>query len=445
MNKRKAIVKFCVICALVALGIVFCFANFRIPFTSSKFVGFVGAIENKMGIDLKGGVLAVFDCESKEGNTGAAFNDQIDATVRRLESALTSKGFVESTVVRQGNKIRIEVPGMKETDEIFQAIGQPAELDFRNEAGEIFLTGKDIKKVETTYQNDKNEYGVILTFTSAGGEKFRTEVKNESNSKLYIYRNGTQFSAPTIQDRNAGANNTTVITSSAYKTVADANKFKLEIESGLFDVRLNASETSVIPPTLGEGALMGGIIALIVGLIFIFIFMYLLYGDLGLLSNLSMLIFTVLFLGALAIVGSVQLTLPGIAGIILSLGMAVDANVIIFERIRDEYNAGKRMGVAMESGFNKSVVTIVDSNITTIIAAVVLYFLGTGAIKGFAITLALGVAISMLCSLVVTRSFAKLYLQINKNNAKRLRLKKQETVAEVKPPKTGKRSLNLGE
>ena len=444
MNKRKAITKFGVICALVILGITLCFAQFTVPFTTYRYVGFIGAIQSKMGIDLNGGVLAVFNCETKNGS-GSVSDDEISATIRRLERSLSSKGYVEAAITRQGDKIRIEVPGMDDTEEIFKAIGEPAELTFQNEAGLEFLTGKDIKKVET-YQNQQYEWGVKLTFTSEGGVKFREQIKDESNSVIHILRNGEKFSSPTIQSRDAGADDTTVITSAAYKTEADAAIFKLEIESGMFEVRLTAAETSVIPPTLGTNALKGGILALVIGLIFIFIFMFLIYGDLGLLSNLSLIVFCIIFAASLAVVGSVQLTLPGIAGIVLALGMAVDANVIIFERIKDEYRTGKKMSVAVETGFNKSIMTIVDANVTSVIASGVLFMFGTGAIKGFAITLLLGVVISMFCSLIITRSFAKLYLYINRDNAKRLRLGKQGSLSQTLTPtaKPRSRKLNLG-
>jgi len=190
-------------------------------------------------------------------------------------------------------------------------------------------------------------------------------------------------------------------------------------------------------------------IALIIGIVFIFAFMFFRYGDLGLLSNLSMVVYMVLFMGALALITAVQLTLPGIAGIILSLAMACDANIIIFENMRDEYRSGKRMSVAVHNGFNKSLWTIFDANITTLIGAVVLYFLGTGPIQGFAITLMLGIVISMFCSLVVTRSFAKLYLYINTSNARRVKLEKTnpyiDEVTAKKPTTPRKRSLNFGE
>jgi preprotein translocase subunit SecD len=400
-----------------------------------------------MGIDLRGGVMAVFDTED------GATESEINATIARLDRVLTERGYTEATVVRQGDKIRIEVPAMNDPQEIFDAIGEPEELVMHKmpngqegEPGEVFLRGENIESVEY-YMTEEYEHAVIVNFTREGTRLFSAAVK-EAGQGGYIgifFADGTRVSVPSINDENAGSTGSTVITG-GWETQEAAEAFKLQIESGLFETKLEVNETSVIPPTLGEGALTGGIIACAIGLLFIFVFMYIMYGDLGLLSNLSIVIYMVIFLVCLAAVGSVQLTLPGIAGIILSLGMAVDANVVIFETVKDQYKSGKRMGVAIENGFNKSGITIFDANITTIIASGVLYLLGTGAIKGFAITLFLGVAISMFCSLVVTRGLAKLYLYINPNNARKLRLKSDNqtttTGSAASAPKQRVRTLN---
>lgn len=446
MNKRKAITKFAVICTLVVIGVLACFVQFRIPFggpTAPRYKGFWGAIESKMGIDLKGGVLAVFDAEGNPNNA------QLDATVKRLERMLSDRGHFDTTVVRQGKQIRIEMPGTDDSQAIFDAIGTPAKLEMRVEGEtEPFLTAEHVQRVDYYQDGQSYEHGVKLTFTKRGGELFRQVIDRAEIgvTKIEILLNDKVEIAPVIQSRDAGRDNTTVITGGYTKD--RAQEMKTQIESGLFEVTLKPAETSVIEATLGEGALVAGIIACIVGLAFIFIIMWLLYGDMGLLSNLSLLIFIVLFLFSLAVIEAIQLTLPGIAGIILSIGMACDANILIFERIKDEFRNGKRMAVAVESGFNKTIKTIIDANITTVIAAAVLYFLGTGPIQGFAITLLLGVAISMACSLLVTRSFAKTYLYINSNNEKRLRLHRltvKSTDEKTNTPKEKKpRTLNLG-
>ena len=455
MTKRKAIVKFCVICVLTALGVSMIFANFRIPIlwqgTYWNFKGFAGAIESRMGIDLRGGVLAIFDAETQEGGTPSGA--MMDATVSRLNNSLRAAGLTEATVQIQGDsRIRVEVPGMDETEEIFRAIGNPSRLTFRDSSGNIYVEPRHISRVEL-HQNQDRTWGVLLTFNTEGGAKFRELVqKTGLNNQIFKYINDAP--APggggiTVSSLEAGRNNTTVITIGGSGSISEAEAYQLQLQSGLFELRLSLSESSVIPETLGPGALRGSIIALIISLFFILIFMFLRYGDLGLLSNLSIVIYMVLFFFALAIINAVQLTLPGIAGIILALAMAVDANIIIFERMRDEYKTGKRMSIAVENGFKKSFWTIFDANITTIIGGVVLYFLGTGPIRGFAITLMLGVAISMFCSLVLTRSFAKLYLYINPTNAKRLKLVNNNPyITEVSPTKVKapqKRALNLGD
>jgi protein-export membrane protein SecD len=311
------------------------------------------------------------------------------------------------------------------------------------------MDGKGVSRVEAIPNPDtgKTDYVIQVHFTSDGTKLFTSKVKDAGGQYLAIFSNETLIFAPTISSENAatlGSDGTVLITGDYTKEQAESTALK--IESGLYTVGLTASETSIIPATLGEYALNAGVISLLVGIGFIFLIMWLLYGDLGILSNLSLLVYAVIFFFFLAVIDAVQLTLPGIAGIILSLGMAVDANVIIFEQVKDEHQSGKRFAPSVKAGFDKSVKTILDANITTIIASIVLYVLGAGSIKGFAITLFLGVAISMFVSLLITRSFAKLYLYINPENAKRARLKMATT--ENSAPKVVrpavKRKLNMG-
>jgi len=454
MNKRKAITKFAIIGVLVLVGILALFnwtailgLEGKLPY---KFNGLLYQIEDKAGIDLRGGILAVF--ETAESSPTSA---QMDATVKRLQRMLADRGYFDTLVTRQGSRqIRIEMPGTDDTSAIFDAIGSPAKLEMRVEGQlEPFITGEHIQRVEYDQNPQDLEHGVKLTFTNKGGELFRAEVAKATigSTRIEILLNGKVATAPVVNSSDVGKDNTAII-SGGY-TRDQAHEMKTQIESGLFEITLKPAETSIINATLGAGAMTAGIIACIIGLLFIFGIMWFLYGDLGLLSNLSMLVFVILFLLALALIESVQLTLPGIAGIIISIGMAVDANILIFERIKDEYRSGKRMAVAVENGFNKTIKTIVDANVTTVIAAAVLYLLGTGPIQGFAITLFLGVAISMVCSLLVTRSFAKTYLYINPTNEKRLKLSKGVTIKDTAPQGDGsaakkstpvKRSLNFG-
>ncbi len=455
MNKTKAIVKFCVIGVMVVLGLLLCFVEFTLPFTNIKYEGFYNAIQSKMGIDLNGGVLAVFDVVEDENTVD--LDKEIDATINRIEDMLVSEGYLEATVTRQGNKIRIEVPGMENTEDVMSAIGTPANIEFMTPTdsqsdvyneNEIFLSGDDIEGVTVVSDpDDATLYAIQLTFTDEGAKKFRDEVQSAGGKYMTIFSNEEMVSSPQIDSESAatlGSDGTVLITGGYTREGADA--FALQIESGLYTVGLAESEMSYIPATLGEGAVFAGVLSLIIGILIILFIMWLFYKDLGILAGLSLLIYTIIFLFFLAVIDAIQLTLPGIAGIILSIGMAVDANVLIFEQIKEEYRKGKRFGAAVHSGFNKSIRAILDANITTILVSIILYLLSDGTIKGFAITLGLGVAISIFAGLVITRGLAKLYLYINPDNAKRANFAKIEREKDTIEPdhKPVKRKLNLG-
>lgn len=467
MNKARAIIKYCVICVLVAVAVALCFVKFTFPFTNTKYVGCYQAIKDKMGIDLNGGVLAVYTVSPSDNSTD--LDAEVDATINRIKNTLSKKGYLEATVTKQGNnpnyKIRIEVPGMSETEDVMDAIGTPANIEFLEptsdqsaaqtyDASKVFLTGEDLSGVNVVsaaaVTEDKTSpyYSIQLSFTNEGKNKFRAKVQNAGGQYLAIFSNKSWISSPQITSENAstlGSNGKVLIT--GQYTKEEAEKFALQIESGMYTVELDVSQMSYIPATLGEGAIMAGLIALAIGLLLIFVLMIIIYRDLGLIANLSLIIYTVIFVFFLAIIDSIQLTLPGIAGIILSIGMAVDAYILIFEQIKEEYRSGKRFAAAVHSGFNKSVVTILDANVTTIIVSLVLYFLSSGSIRGFAITLALGVGISMFVGLVITRALAKLYLYINPDNAKRANMKAEQITEEfvdVKPTVRQKRKLNMG-
>ena len=467
MNKTRAIIKYCVICVVVAIAVALCFVEFTFPFTNVKYVGCYQAIKNKMGIDLNGGVLAVYTVTPSENSTD--LNREVDVTINRIKTTLSNKGYSESTVTKQGTngnfKIRIEVPGMDDTEDIMDTIGNPAKIEFMEptddasttyDKSKMFFTGDDLESVmvvDDTNPETSSKYAIQLTFTDEGREKFRAKVQNAEGKHMSIFstEGGTHnfLQSPTINDASTlGADKKVLITGN-YTKREDADKFALQIEAGMYKTDLALSQMSYIPATLGEGAIMAGLIALAVGLLLIFALMIVVYRDFGLIANLSLIIYTVIFVFCLALIDSIQLTLPGIAGIILSIGMAVDAYILIFEQIKEEYRSGKRFAAATHAGFNKSIVTILDANVTTIIVSLILYFLSSGSIRGFAITLALGVGISMFVGLVITRALAKLYLYINPDKASRANIKLKandtvETITETKPTVPQKRKLNMG-
>jgi len=422
-HKRRAIVKLVLISVAVAIALFLALVPFNIPFTNYQYKSFAGGI--KLGIDLKGGIYAVYDiADNEEDRTN--LDSRLEGTVSRLYSMITSKGYMEATVSREGDtRVRVEVPDLENPEELFEVIGEPAVLEFRID-GETLLTGDTIENAYASYSNESG-YVVQLIFNSTGAKLFGDVTTAHVNEVMDIVVNDQVISQATISQ--AITNGKPVITGNF--DYESAEKLANQIVSGAFDVRLQLIESSVVSPTLGANALTTSLIAGGIGLLGIIIFLCVIYRAMGAMSSISLLLFTALYLFFLWALPWVQLTLPGIAGIILSIGMAVDANIIIFERVKDEYKLGKSINASIAAGFKRALAAIIDSNVTTIIAAVVLIALGTGSVRGFGLTWLIGVIISMFCSLVVTRGLLKTVLKINKTDAKLYNLKREDDVSEI--------------
>lgn len=386
---------------IVILSLVLSFCKINIGLTTYK--SFAQSI--KLGLDLKGGVYAVYEMNESEDTSN--LSARMDGTRTRLENLLAKKGYTEATVVREGStRLRVEVPDVDDPGNIFEIIGKPATLRFvLDSTGQEILTGKNIVKAEATYQNA--EPVVALSLDSAGTEAFGTATSNNIGQTMSIISTvdgeDMTISSPTIND----AITTGQAIINGMGSFEAAQNLADQITSGQFEVKLSLLESSTVSPTLGEKALRYGLIAGIIGLLLVMAFLCWRYRMLGGMASLALLLYTSLMLLFLAILPWVQLTLPGIAGIILSIGMAVDANVIIYERIKDEYAKGKSMQAAMNAGFKKATMAIVDSNVTTIIAGVVLLIFGTGSIRGFALTLLVGILLSLFTAMLVTRALVK--------------------------------------
>ncbi|HHW90313.1 MAG TPA: protein translocase subunit SecD [Clostridiales bacterium] len=422
-HKKRAIIKLVLASLIVAVALFFALVPFDVPFTNYKYTSFAGGI--KLGIDLKGGIYAVYDIADDEPDR-TNLDTRLDGTVTRLHNMITSKGYMEATVSREGDtRIRVEVPDLENPKELFEIIGEPATLEFRIES-ETVLTGDTIKDAYAAYTNEHG-YVVQLIFDSLGAKKFGEITQNNIGKAMEIVVNGQTISSPSIQ--SAITDGRPIITGSF--TYESADKLANQIVSGAFDVKLALIESSVVSPTLGVNALTTSLIACAIGLIGIIIFLCVLYRAMGAMSTISLLLFVSLYLFFLWALPWVQLTLPGIAGIILSIGMAVDANIIIFERIKDEYKLGKSINASVIAGFRRSLSAIIDANVTTIIAAIILIAIGSGSVRGFGITWLIGVIISMFCSLVITRALLKNMLKINKNNPALYNLKREDDVIEI--------------
>ena len=436
MNKPTAIKRFIFIGILLILGFVLAFASFDVPFTHYTYNGFANSI--KLGLDLKGGVLAVYEANLREGDEGD-FDQKLAATQARITQMITEEYTEALITIQQGNRIRVEVPDVSDPETVFELIGQPASLEFKAEEDsdgvvhEAILTGEDIVNAYASQQQTSSgtfEYGVTIEFSPEGATKFYelTSQQYEAGGSIYIYRNGELFSAPTVEAAIAGGK---TFISGSMDTYEQAEDFATQILSGTFSLELSLLENTVVSATLGVDAIKYGLIAGIVALILIFAFMVWRYKMMGVIASIALCFYVILMLFFLQALPFVQLTLAGIAGIILSIGMAIDGNIIIFERIKEEYRSGKRIAQSIRGGFKKSMTAILDSNITTIVVSLILMLLGTGTIRGFAITLLIGVVLSMFTSLLVTRWLMMTYYPLNSNRAKDYNLKRGDDVVEL--------------
>ena len=435
MKKKSSIVKLTLIGVALAIGIVLSVFSFKLPFGFYNYKSFASSI--KLGLDLKGGIYAVYDTNSDGADN---FQGKLEGTQDRLQSLLVSKGYSEAVVtIEDKTRLRVEVPDVDDPKAIFELIGQPAELQFylgkNNTDGTMFMTGKEVVSAEGYYDSQQGKPIVSLVLTDEGRKIFGEITTNNVNGTISIY-SVTKGEDPTLV--SSATINEAITTGRAQITMSGtdataAKELATKIMSGTFDVELTLLSSDVISPTLGEQALKLGIIAGAIGLLLVVAFLIWRYRLFGVVAAVALGIYTVLMLFFLAVFPWVQLTLPGIAGIILSLGMAVDGNVIIYERIRDEYAAGKSILAAVNAGFKKAMVAIFDSNITTVIAAIVLIIFGTGSISGFGVTLLIGILLSMFTSLLVTRGLCKYFTAINSTNAKAYGLKRGRDYVETEP------------
>lgn len=435
MKKKSSIVKLTLIGVALAIGIVLSVFSFKLPFGFYNYKSFASSI--KLGLDLKGGIYAVYDTNSDGADN---FQSKLEGTQDRLQSLLVSKGYSEAVVtIEDKTRLRVEVPDVDDPKAIFELIGQPAELQFylgkNNTDGTMFMTGKEVVSAEGYYDSQQGKPIVSLVLTDEGRKIFGEITTNNVNGTISIY-SVTKGEDPTLV--SSATINEAITTGRAQITMSGtdatvAKELATKIMSGTFDVELTLLSSDVISPTLGEQALKLGIIAGAIGLLLVVAFLIWRYRLFGVVAAVALGIYTVLMLFFLAVFPWVQLTLPGIAGIILSLGMAVDGNVIIYERIRDEYAAGKSILAAVNAGFKKAMVAIFDSNITTVIAAIVLIIFGTGSISGFGVTLLIGILLSMFTSLLVTRGLCKYFTAINSTNAKAYGLKRGRDYVETEP------------
>lgn len=389
MNKSKGIISLIVTAVLIAL----------LGFTT--IVGFgkghIGAAENiTLGLDLAGGVSITYQVKDKSPSS-EEMSDTIYKLQKRVEQYST-----EATVYQEGDdRINIEIPGVTDANTILNELGKPGSLEFVDPNGETVITGADVETATAKSGQDdmKNtEYSVELTLNEEGKKKFADATTEFVGQIIKIVYDGETISDPQVKNPITGG--TAYITGNF--TFEEAENLASTIRIGGLKLELEELRSNVVGAQLGEQAISTSVKAGAIGLVIVFLFMIWAYLLPGFASSLALLIYTGLVFVILNAF-EVTLTLPGLAGIILSIGMAVDANVIIFARVREEMTKGKSVRNSLKTGFQKAMSAIVDGNVTTLIAAAVLWLRGSGSVKGFAQTLAIGIIVSMFTALVVTR------------------------------------------
>ena len=422
MTKTKAIIVFAVMTILIVMGATFAFVSLDDgELGVYDYIAYPKTIS--LGLDMKGGVYAVFKAKTTE--TGD-LSTRMDGTVQQLSKMLYNKGYTEANVSRVGSdSIRVEVPDVSDPETLFTLIGTPSSLEFRTEGKNetfspegLWVTGKNLSNAYVSKQD--GSYVVALQFDSYGTKRFMEATKARTGHSLNIWINGEWVMGPTVNSTISDGK--AIITSSQWANDYNAaNNVVTQLLAGSFDVELTLVESREISATLGDNALSTSLLIGAIAIAIIILLLILLYRMLGVASGIALVYYIITYVFILAVFPWVQLTLAGIAGVLISIGMAVDANVIIFSRIKDEYRKGTgdiSIQTAVTSGFKKSISAIMDGNVTTLLGCLVMYLLGTSAIKSFALTLAIGIIISIFTALVVTRLLVSSFLVFNRENPK---------------------------
>jgi protein-export SecD/SecF family membrane protein len=396
-GKGKSTILFLLICGFIFLFTYVTF--FGVELFGYEYKNIDKAITK--GLDLQGGVSVLMEITSDNVS-----KDDLDKTKELLSLRVNKVGVSETIVNTEGdNRIRIDIPGKFDSKEIVDSLNKTGELKFvaPNEAKDVILKGQDVKKASSQVDQQTGKPVVSLELTDEGTKKFAEATAKYVGQQISIYMDDELLTSPTV---NSVINNG-VATITGNKSLQETKNLAGVINAGALPVPIKVASVETVGAQLGATALPNAVKAGVIGIGLIFLLMIVLYRVPGALASIALLLYTTLVLTIFASINA-ALTLSGIAGFLLTIGMAVDANVLIFERIREEIKKGKSPLSSVKEGFDNAMSSIVDSNLTTIIAALVLYFVGTGAVKGFATTLLIGVVVSMFTAIVVTRTLMNL-------------------------------------
>lgn len=427
---------------------VFDFTIPKLPFTQKEihikktFVGFspnffIGPfhiqrdVSFRKGLDLEGGVSITYKAHVEslpEDQRKDALESAKTVVERRINFFGVSEALVQTATVNNESRIIVEVPGLTDVDSAVNLIGTTAQLSFWEEGAsgsakiaspsalplginqflgenpkKTNLAGKDLQRATVTFNPNTGAPEVSIVFSSDGGKKFADITKRNVGKRVAIVLDDVVIMAPNVNTPILDGNG---VISGGF-TTDQAKNLSIQLNAGALPVSLSILEQQKIGPTLGLSSLQKSLFAGAIGFVVIVIFMVVLYGRFGIIASIALLLYTVFVLAIFKLI-PVTLTLAGIAGFILSIGMAVDANILIFERMREELRTGKSLPVALELGFSRAWSSIRDANISSLITSFILYYFGTGPVRGFAVTLAIGVLVSMFSAIMVTRTFLRL-------------------------------------
>jgi preprotein translocase subunit SecD len=354
-------------------------------------------MQRQLGLDLQGGVHVVY--QAAPTPEAPLTSDSITKLIAIFSNRVDSMGVSEPQIQSVGsNRVSVDLPGVKDPEAAVEQIGRTANLTFKTEDGKTVLTGKYLQDAKAQL-DQSNKPEVSLTFNSDGAKIFAQVSTANVGKRIGIYLDGKLLTNPTVN--NAILNGDASI-SGGYKSLQEAQNEAVLLRSGALPVNVNIVEKRTVGPTLGKDSLDRSVTAGIIGLAFIFLFMLIYYRVPGIVADLSLVVYTLIVAGLFILINA-TLTLPGIAGFILSIGMAVDANILIYERIKEELRAGKTLRASFDAGFKHALRTILDCNMNTLIACAVLYYFGSGPIRGFAVTLSIGVLTSLFTAVTFTR------------------------------------------
>ncbi len=355
------------------------------------------------GLDLQGGVSVLLGIQDENVS-----KEDLQKTKNLIQLRVNKLGVAETVVTTEGdNRIRVDIPGEYNSQGIVDSLSKTGNLTFKSPDGKVLLTGKDVKEATAILSQQSSKPEVSLELNDEGSKKFAEATGKYLNQRISINMDDEQLTNPLVQSQIT--NGKAVIT--GMSSMDEAKNIAGLINSGALPVTIKALSQQTVGAQLGATALPNAVKAGVVGVGLIFLFMIIYYRVPGFIASIALTLYITLVLLIFVEIGA-TLTLPGIAGFLLTIGMAVDANVLIFERIREELRRGVSSKAAVKKGFENALSSIVDSNVTTIIAALVLYFMGSGAVKGFAITLLIGIVVSLFTALVVTKFLMNLALNM---------------------------------